>query len=333
MSFSIIKPGLLDTIQDMGRNGYANWGINPGGVMDRYAAQVANLLVGNSKQEALIEIHFPGPQILFEQNTLIAITGGDFSPTVNDQRIPNWQPVVVRKNTVLHFPSLVQGGRCYISVHGGFCLNKWLDSYSTNLKAGVGGWKGQALKKGDELPFKENTIYFAGLLKEACNFEVLPWRVNTKKAYNYPHEIGFIQGSEWGLLSTSSQDNFMESNFLIHPSSDRMGYRLKGSILLSGEPDSGTEMVFSAVSFGTVQLLPDGQLIILMADHQTTGGYPRIAHVISAHLPKLAQLRPCDTIQFKFMELETAEELLEARQKELHILQRACMDHLNELVC
>lgn len=333
MSFSIIKPGLLDTIQDMGRNGYANWGINPGGVMDRYAAQVANLLVGNGKQEALIEIHFPGPQILFEQNTLIAITGGDFSPTVNDERIPNWQPVVVRRNTVLHFPSLVQGGRCYISVHGGFCMKKWLDSYSTNLKAGAGGWKGQALKKGDELPFKENTIYFAGLLKEENNFEVLPWRVNTIKAYNYPHEVGFIPGSEWGLLSPSVQRNFMENNFLIHPSSDRMGYRLKGNLILSGEPDPVLEMVSSAVSFGTVQLLPNGQLIVLMADHQTTGGYPRIAHVISAHLPKLAQLRPCDTIQFKLMELETAEELLIARQKELHILQRACMDHLNELVC
>jgi antagonist of KipI len=122
----------------------------------------------------------------------------------------------------------------------------------------------------------------------------------------------------------------MENNFLIHPSSDRMGYQLSGDPISLEQP---AELVSSAVSFGTVQLLPNGQLIVLMADHQTTGGYPRIAHVVSAHLPKLAQLRPCDTIQFKRMDIIAAEELLIASQKELHILQRACLDHLNELVC
>ena len=326
MAFSIIKPGLLDTIQDLGRHGFGNWGVNPGGAMDIYAAQVANLLVGNDQHEAVIEIHFPGPQILFEQNTLIAITGAEFSPTVNDELIPRWQPVVVRKNTVLHFPSLVQGGRCYLSVHGGYCLKKWLNSYSTSLKAGVG----LQLKKGDELPFNESTIYFAGLLKEQNNFEILPWRVNTEKIYQFPHEIGVIPGHEWPLLSSASRESFTEDNYLIHPSSDRMGYQLSGAPL---SLDAAVELVSSAVSFGTVQLLPEGQLIVLMAEHQTTGGYPRIAHVVSAHLPKLAQLRPSDTIQFKLMDLESAEQLLVSRQKELHILQRSCMDHLNEMVC
>ena len=326
MAFSIIKPGLLDTIQDLGRHGFGNWGVNPGGAMDIYAAQVANLLVGNDQHEAVIEIHFPGPQILFEQNTLIAITGADFSPTVNDEVIPRWQPVVVRKNTVLHFPSLVQGGRCYLSVHGGYCLKKWLNSYSTSLKAGVG----MQLKKGDELPFNESTIYFAGLLKEANDFEILPWRVNTEKIYAYPHEIGVLPGHEWACLSDAAHASFVEDNYLIHPSSDRMGYQLSGAPLAM---QRSAELVSSAVSFGTIQLLPSGQLIVLMADHQTTGGYPRIAHVVSAHLPKLAQLRPSDTIQFKLMDLESAEQLLVLRQKELHILQRSCMDHLNEMVC
>jgi len=330
MSLSIIKPGLLDTLQDLGRNGYGSWGINPGGVMDRYAAKVANLLVGNCECEAVMEVHFPGPQILFEQNTLIAITGANFSATVNDEEIPRWQPVVVRRNTVLQFSSLVEGARCYLSVHGGFCAEKWLNSYSTNLKAGVGGWHGQPLRKGDELPFKENTIYFAGLLKEENNFEALPWRVNTEKVYRWPHEIGFLPGHEWERLSTAAKESFTQNNFLIHPSSDRMGYQLKGVPLVMEQP---VEMVSSAVSFGTVQLLPNGQMIVLMADHQTTGGYPRIAHVISAHLPKLAQLRPCDTIQFKPVDTVAAEDMLVAQQKELHILQRACMDHLNELVC
>jgi antagonist of KipI len=109
-----------------------------------------------------------------------------------------------------------------------------------------------------------------------------------------------------------------------------MGYQLSGVPLDLQEP---IELVSSAVSFGTVQLLPSGQMIVLMADHQTTGGYPRIAHVISAHLPKLAQLRPSDTIQFKLVDMQSAEGLLLSRMKELHILQRSCMDHLNEMVC
>jgi antagonist of KipI len=208
-------------------------------------------------------------------------------------------------------------------------MDKWLGSYSTNLKAGAGGWHGRPLKKGDELPFKENTIYFAGMLKEESNFEVLPWRVNTEKTYRYPHEVGFIPGNEWDMLSFASKNNFLENNFLVHPSSDRMGYQLSGPSLVA---EKRIELVSSAVSFGTVQLLPDGQLIVLMADHQTTGGYPRIAHVISAHLPKLAQLRPSDTIYFKLTDTATAEDLLLGQQKELHILQRACLDHLNELV-
>lgn len=330
MSFSIIKPGLLDTIQDLGRKGYGNWGIGPGGAMDAYAAQVANLLVGNCEREAVMEIHFPGPQILFEQNTLVAITGADFSPTVNDGSIPRWQPVVIRKNTVLHFPSLIKGGRCYISVHGGFCMKKWLDSYSTNLKAAVGGWHGQALKKGDELPFKENTVYFAGLLKDGSDFEILPWRVNVEQPYRDPFEIGFLPGHEWEALTSESQHAFLNTSFVIHPSSDRMGYQLTGPSLLLLQP---LELISSAVGFGTVQRLPNGQLIVLMADHQTTGGYPRIAHVVSAHLPKLAQLRPGDNMRFRLMDSRQAETLLAARRKELHILQRACLDHLNELVC
>ncbi len=330
MAFSIIKPGLLDTIQDLGGNGFGNWGISPGGAMDSYAAEIANLLVGNDKNEAVIEIHFPGPQILFEQNTLIAITGADFTPTLVDERIPLWQPVVVRKNTVLHFPSLVTGGRCYLSVHGGYCMEKWLNSYSAHIDAEAGGWGGMALKKGDELPFNENTIYFAGLLKEETNFEALPWRVNIEKTYQYPHEIGFIPGHEWPLLSAASKNALLENNFLIHPSSDRMGYLLKGQALELDEP---AELVSSAISFGTVQLLPGGQLIVGMADHQTTGGYPRIAHVITAHLPKLAQLRPSDTIQFRLMDIDRAEQLLVARRKELHILQRSCLLRLTEMVC
>jgi antagonist of KipI len=330
MSISIIKPGLLDTIQDMGRYGYSHWGINPGGAMDRYAAQVANMLVGNDIHDAVIEIHFPGPQLLFNQNALISITGADFSPTLNDQQIPLWQPIVVRKNTVLQFPKLRSGSVCYLGIHGGLCADKWLGSYSTNLKAMSGGLSGRQLKKNDEILFGENLIYFAGLLKEENNLQVLPWRADVIRTYQYPHEIFLIKGNEWQQLTGTSQYDFIENNFTIHPSSDRMGYQLRGVAL---QLSNKYELISSGVDFGTIQLLPDGQMIVLMADHQTTGGYPRIAHAISAHLPKLAQLRPSDCIQFRLIDMELAEQLLSQQHKELQILERACLDHLNGIVC
>jgi antagonist of KipI len=231
---------------------------------------------------------------------------------------------------VLQFPKLKNGATCYLSVHGGFCVDKWLNSYSTNLKAAAGGLFGRQLKKSDELFFKENTIYFAGLLKEENNLELLPWRADVKRVYDQPHEIFIIKGNEWERLTGTSQYDFVENNFIIHPSSDRMGYQLRG---IAMELNNKFEMISSGVNFGTIQLLPDGQMIVLMADHQTTGGYPRIGHVISAHLPKLAQLRPSDCAHFKLVDITTAEELLSAQQKDLQILERACCDHLNAIVC
>ena len=330
MSISIIKPGLLGTIQDLGRYGYGSLGINCGGAMDRYAAQVANMLVGNNVHEAVMEIHFPGPQVLFEQNALISITGGNFTPTLNDEPLPLWQPLVIRKNTILHFPKLQQGARCYIAIHGGFCIEEWLGSYSTNLKAGAGGYHGRQFEKGDELAAKENTIYFGGMMKEGKDVVALNWRADIANAYQYPHEILFIEGNEFANLTEASANEFMQNNFIIHPFSDRMGYRLKGPEI---HFENKTELVSTGVSFGTIQLLADGQLIILMADHQTTGGYPRLGHVISAHLPKLSQLRPSDCVQFKKTSVDKAEALFFAQQKELAILQTACFDHLNELAC
>jgi antagonist of KipI len=330
MAISIIKPGLLDTIQDLGRYGYGSWGINPTGAMDTYASRLANMLVGNCPTEAVIEIHFPGAQILFEQNAMITITGADFTPTLNDVPMPLWQPIVVRKNTVLHFPRHQYGARCYLAIHGGLNICQWMDSFSTNLKAGSGGYKGRRLEKGDELSFKENTIYFAGLLKEEKDYQLLGWRADTGRTYQLPNEIDFILGHEWEQLTRESQTDLLNNNFTIHPFSDRMGYQLKGIPLKRLEE---TELVSSGVSFGTMQLLPDGQIIVLMADHQTTGGYPRIGQVISSHLPKLAQLRPSDCIQFKMTDIQTAEELLFSQQQELSILQRACSERLNQLVC
>ena len=330
MSILVLKSGLLDTLQDAGRYGYGRLGINPGGAMDRYAAQVANMLVGNALHEAVIEIHFPGPQLLFEQNSLISICGADFYPMIDNEDAPVWQPIVVRKNTALHFDNVHGGGRCYVAIHGGFDIEQWLNSYSTNLKAEAGGFTGRKLEKADRLFQGESQFYFSAWLKENKEKTFLHWRADTHKVYEFPHEIFVTEGAEWNQLTNSSKKDFLLSNFIIHPSSDRMGYHLKGEPL---QLETAVELISSGVQFGTIQLLPTGQLVVLMADHQTTGGYPRVAHVIAAHLPKLAQLRPSDCIHFTTISIEKAEELYMDQQYEMQILHRACTDHLKQLVC
>ncbi len=330
MSILVLKPGLLETIQDTGRFGYSQWGINPGGAMDRYAAQVANMLVGNPPEEAVLEVHFPGPQLLFEQTSLISICGSDFTPMLDGTPIPVWQPIVVRKNTALHFDGLNYGGRCYLALHGGFEIDQWLNSYSTHLRAHAGGYQGRRLEKMDRLFPRESRMYFPAWIRENQDLTMLHWRADVQKVYEHPHDIYITEGHEFSQLTEESCHDLINESFMVHPSSDRMGYQLKGEPLQLKVP---LEMVSSGVSFGTVQLLPSGQLVVLMADHQTTGGYPRIAHVISAHLPKLAQLRPSDTIQFSRISIEYAEALLLSQKRDLTVLQRACMDRLKQLVC
>ena len=329
MSVSILRSGVLDTIQDVGRYGYGNLGINISGPMDHYAMKVANILVSNPTEKPVLEIHFPGPQILFEQNALISLTGADFAPTINGEPVHMWKPLVVRRKSVLLFSHREWGARCYLSVHGGFCVPKWLRSSSTNLKAKAGGWKGRKLEKGDEINFGETSLYYPALLKEN-NVAELPWSIDRKAVYQLEHEIGFIPGHEWSLLSEESQQRLLQSNFIIHPSSDRMGYNLRGPEI---SPMENFQLVSSAVSFGTIQLLPNNQLIILMADHQTTGGYPRIGHVISAHLPKLAQLAASDSLTLTPMDMASAEQLLFSQEMELQILSNGCQERMKNTIC
>ena len=329
MSVSILRSGVMDTIQDVGRYGFSNLGINISGPMDVYAMKVANLLVSNAVEKAVIEIHFPGPQVLFEQNALISLTGADFSATINGEPVPTWKPLVVRRKSVLLFSRRQSGARCYLAVHGGFCVPKWLKSASTNLKAKAGGWQGRKLEKGDEIQFGETNLYYPVLLKEN-NLSELPWSIDSKNVYQYPYEIGFMPGHEWRLLSEDSQQRLLQNNFMIHPSSDRMGYNLRGPKII---PQENFQLVSSAVSFGTIQLLPNNQLIILMADHQTTGGYPRIGHVISAHLPKLAQLAASDSLKLKPVDIATAEQLIYSQEMELQIIGNGCSEHMKNAIC
>ncbi|MGC4035485.1 MAG: biotin-dependent carboxyltransferase family protein [Chitinophagaceae bacterium] len=327
MSLIVIKPGILDTLQDGGRYGYQHLGINPGGVMDRYSAQVVNMLVGNDPCEAVIEMHFPAAAYLFQQETIIAVGGADFIPSIDGDEIPLWHPVIISRNSILQFHNIKKGAECYLAVRGGFAIPTWLNSYSTHLKAGVGGFEGRALQKDDVIHFKK-PAHCSQFLSEK-EFLVLPWQADTRWDELTTGKIAVIPGHEWDWLNWTKQSEFLNNSFTVSTSSDRMGYRLNGVPLY---PEVKTELISSAVSFGTIQLLPDGQMIVLMADHQTAGGYPRIAHVISAHLPRLAQVRPGEKIQFYFTELETAESLLCKQKHHLAQLKHACLFRLEEFL-
>jgi antagonist of KipI len=318
MSLKILKAGMLDTIQDLGRFGYQQFGINPTGAMDRYAAIIANILVGNKQNEPLIEMHYPAPSIFFEEATLVAISGADFDANINGRPVPADRPVIINQGRTLQFRSLKNKSHCYLAVRGGLKIMPWLNSYSTNIKAEAGGYAGRKLLKDDLLGLNEESSYE---LPGDDDLMILPWKANEEYGLGPEEEILLIKSNEWDWLDKGSQEKFLKNPFYISPNSDRMGYRLASEPLCAAVK---TELISSAVNFGTIQLLPDGQLIILMADHQTTGGYPRLGNIISTHLPKLAQMKGGEEIRFKFTDHDTAESLIIKQNQHLLQLEIAC---------
>jgi antagonist of KipI len=318
VSILIVKSGVLDTIQDKGRIGFSKWGINTNGAMDFYAMQMANALVGNNLSEPVIELHFPAGEYVFERNSLISITGADFNPHINDLSVSSWRSLLVRGGSTLTFKKKVNGARCYLAIQNGIALPKWLNSLSTNIKIRTGGLNGP-LKRDDQIPLNERDDY-AALLGDRIFYE-FPWSVNHKSAYSNTGKISVIRGNEWDWLSSKSQQDFFSQEFTIGLSSDRMAYYLSSSLL---EYTVQNDLISSAVAFGTIQGLPNGSLLILMADHQTTGGYPRIAHVASADLPALAQKSPNEKIIFNHVTVEEAEKILFSLMGEIQMVQETC---------
>jgi antagonist of KipI len=327
MNLRVIKGGVMDTIQDLGRYGYQHLGINPSGAMDKFSVRVANILAGNKQDEAIIELHFPAGEYFFEQTALIAITGADFVPLINGDPVPVNHPILVNKFSVLHFEKIRSGSRAYLAINGGFAIDKWLDSYSTNLKAQAGGFNGRALLKDDDIPLRNNNTN-----TQTEEYTVLRFYADYKDSINDTNEIFVIKGREWNEFDFEMQRAFLSSKFLVTPQSDRMGYRLSTKDEGRSTKDEGrstkdevrSEVISSGVCFGTVQVLPDNQLIVLMADHQTTGGYPRIAHVISAHHSLLSQKRAGEYLKFKLVSLEEAKMLQEEQEDYLSKLEYAC---------
>jgi antagonist of KipI len=319
MSIQIIKHGIADSIQDTGRYGLQYLGINPSGAMDKMAAQIANLLVGNQLNDALIELHFPASSFLFEEETIIALSGADFEATINDSPIPLNTCIVVAEGALLTFKNRVSGARVYLAVLDGLSIMKWNNSYSTNLMATVGGYEGRYLRKNDRIGIRFTKNYSS--LLQGRDFLPLSWKINVASFYSPDTFIRVIEGHEFNWLTDESKQLLQSGYFTISMQSNRMGYRMKGQPF---QFFNIQQVISTGLTKGTIQVLPDGQIIILMTDHQTTGGYPRIAHVISADIPTLAQMNPEDDIYFQMITLQEAENIYYRQQLQLIQLQNDC---------
>jgi len=296
MGIDVLHPGMASSFQDCGRYGFQQSGVPVSGAMDRYSHRLANLLVGNQQDNATLEITLSGPTLRFTQQAMIALCGANLSPVLNGEPLLMQQAVKVEAGSVLSFGKPVHGIRAYLAVSGGFLLPEVMNSQSTCLVAGFGGFAGRYLQKGDQLSFSRT---FRNSLPVTLPF-------GEQDLFNADQPIRVVSGRHWHFFEADVQQQFLEENWLLRPESNRMGFRLQGDALLREvEQDIHSE----AVDMGTIQIPADGQPIVLMADGQTTGGYPKIAHVISVDLPRLAQMAPGTRFRFQLISLEQAQQL------------------------
>ena len=311
--------GLLTTVQDRGRYGYQRFGMPVSGAMDVFSLELANLLLGNDRGDACLEATISGPELEFSGSSWIAITGANMDPHLNGQGIPMTTAIDVRPGDRLGFRGLRSGCRAYIAFAGGIAVPPVMGSRSTYLRAGIGGLKGRALMPGDELPLGEleslspSDLLIRGATQRKPRLKKIPEGLIPE--YKHEQTIRIISGPEAHYFEIAGLRSFLSTEYTVTAQSDRMGYRLTGEPIKHRE--GMTNIISAGISMGTVQVPGDGQPIILMADRQTSGGYARIANVITVDLTLLAQLRPEDKIRFRETTLDHASKFYLDRMIEL----------------
>ncbi|WDF69852.1 biotin-dependent carboxyltransferase family protein [Sphingobacterium oryzagri] len=312
MGFSVLKAGMQTTIQDLGRFGFQRFGMVVGGAMDGLAWRLGNMILHNNENAAALECTTIGPSLHFEQTQLIAITGADLSARLDGVPIACWKPILVTAGSVLSFGKPVSGCRAYICFQNGLDIPQVMHSQSTYLKAKIGGWQGRALQKGDRIDFCKP--YGNAALQ-------INWRLSPQLYTDLSRtNIRVIKGPQFEDFSKESVEQFFSESFDITAMSDRMGYRLASAPLRLAH---STELLSSAVTFGTVQVPPEGQAIVLMADRPTTGGYPILAQVASVDLSLLSQKQAGDALRFELISLAEAQRLLRTQERQLLQVKRS----------
>lgn len=300
MSITIIKPGISTSIQDLGRWGFQQYGVPIGGAMDREAARTANRLCENDDEEAVLECALHGVEIKFNETVCFALSGGGARATLNGVDVAYNRLIKVIAGSTLKLHPDAFGCRSYIAFAGGLHIKKELGSASTYVASALGGINGRNIIAGDEIKInkdRKEPHAAKDIVIDQNGFGVSKWKA---QVYTLPHvndivEISCVPGPEWELFDETSQSSFTNQTFTIAAQSNRMGYRMEGATLSLKEK---TELVSTAVTRGIVQVTNQGHPIILMADAQTIGGYPRIARISSDDLSKLAQCRPGMKVNF-----------------------------------
>ncbi|WPB55646.1 biotin-dependent carboxyltransferase family protein [Xylophilus sp. GOD-11R] len=303
------RPGMYSLLQDNGRLGHQRIGVPVNGPMDEWSHRLANALVGNEAGAAVLECTLTGPRVSFSQDTLIALCGADLQATAAGRPVPLQRAMMLRAGTVLDFGARRAGARVYLAVRGGFATEPVLGSRATYVRGGLGGFEGRALRKGDRVPLGKPpaaALPLAGLLRDSG----LPMLADLPRDPVLPDtpagQLRFVPGPHWSQFTDQAQQAFTGTPYALTQESDRMGNRLRGAALQLRAP---LELVSEATVFGTVQVPPDGQPIVLMADRQSAGGYPKIGYVCSADLPALAQSLPGDALRFTPVTQDAAERL------------------------
>ena len=307
MSIRIINGGMLTTVQDNGRIGYQQFGVPVSGAMDPQAAAIANILVGNEDNEAVLEVTMLGPRIEFQEANCIAVTGGDLTPQLDGKSFPMNRAVAVQKGQVLSFAAPRSGCRAYIAFAGGLDIPQVMGSRSTYLKAKIGGLEGRKLDKEDVIAFRAPTAQLPNMEKRAvADAETFTKPDVTLRVVLGPQEAGI--------------KTFLGETYAVTVQSDRMGCRLDGPVI---EHVKDGNIISDGISFGAIQVPSEGKPIIMVADRQTVGGYTKIATVISADFSKAAQIKAGDKIRFVQVGITEAQDLYLDRKAYLRALREA----------
>ena len=304
MGIRILKPGMLTTIQDLGRTGYQSQGFGVSGVMDVRSFKIANLLLDNPVNEAQIEFTLIGPTIEFTSETIIAITGGDFTPMVNKKPTKMYTAIYMNKGDVLEFADCKTGCRGYIAFSSYLNVPIAMGSRSTSIKYSVGGHKGRKLAEDDYILFRQKRRYLPYFLSRSLDINEFA---------NNEAQLRVVMGPQDTMFTKEGLETFLSGTYTVTSEFDRMGCRLDGPFIASKEK---TDIISEGLAFGSIQI-PNGRPIILLADRQTAGGYAKIATVASVDLPKLVQLKQDNKVSFKSITVEEAQSLLLEEEKEM----------------
>ena len=291
MYIKVLKTGVQTTVQDLGRYGYSHFGISSSGPADLLSFKIGNMIVGNTEDLAGLEVTLLGGDFEFDSDTVVAITGSQFNLFVNGKEMPRNEQIYVKKNQILSIGMTKKGARCYLSVKGGIEIQNYLNSKTTHVMSGMGGLMGRPLKKGDLLEINESD------------------KINTPNISNKIHDINtsiirINKGLQSSFFSEKTWNTFTSQTFTVSDVFSRMGIRLLCDPINSLK---GNEILTEGIPLGAIQVPGGGEPIISFVEHQTTGGYPKIANVISADLCKVGQLKPGDKFQFELVSFEEAE--------------------------